>query len=272
MSDSYNAADISAADLEAVMQRLRRYLLRHGSPSGETPIPADQFDDVQQSILVEWMADDWTARELESLARNGRTLFGPTLSDLGRHLRGMLFHAGRARKRCWRAEGATQRVADRRRDPEGFRGIGAGSVSADPARIVAAVESVSGELVLSVAAAAARSARGLPLRVRPGVSAVPDDAPTTFRAMKRRNVRGWTIDVVERLEDRTRIEIRRWVEYRFQRVGKVPHRVSDNAHYVPTLGIRRVIRSKPNPAIQPVRKKLPKGIGAADVREAVGIE
>jgi len=271
MSDTYNAADISAADLEAVLRRLRRYLLRHGSPSGETPISADQFDDVQQSILADWLGDDWTARELESLARNGRTLFGPTLSDLGRHLRAMLFHAGRARKRGWRAEGATQRVADRRRDPEGFRGIGAGSVSADPARIVAAVESVSGELVLSRSAAAARSARGLPLKVRPGVSAIPADAPTTFRVMKRRNVKGWTIDVVERLEDRTRIEIRPWVEYRFERVGKVPHRVADNAYYVPTLGIGRVVRTRPNPAVQPVRKRLPAGVGAADIREAVGI-
>jgi hypothetical protein len=271
MTEAYTPATVSAADLEALRGRLDRYLNRHGSRYGETPIPADQKDDVAQSILAEWWGDDWTAREMESLARHGRTLFAPTLSELGQHLRALLFHAGRARRRGWRAAGATERVADKRRDPEGSKGAGAGSVTGDPARLVAAVESATGELVLSKEASRHRSRRGMPLKYRPGLPIVSSRAPTAFKVMKRRNATGYTVDVVARHEDRTAIEIRKWVRYNFERVGQVPRRVEDNAHYVPTMGIGRVVRSKPNPARRPARKPLPEGTTVADVRTAIGL-
>lgn len=268
--ESYNPATISSADLESVLARLDRYLRRHGSPYGETPIQADQLDDVRQSIILEWMADDWTRREFESLSRYGRSLFPPTLSTLGQHLRGILFHAGRSRRRGWRAEGATRRVADRRRDPGEFRGIGSGSVSADPARIVSAVESVSGELILSPRAIRHRSRRGLPLKYSGGVSAVSSKAPESFRVMKRRNTKGIFVRIVSRHSDRTCIEFAEWTRYNFERVGQVPHRVEDNAHYRPTMGIGRVVRSRPNPARAATRRKLPAGFGSAECREAIG--
>lgn len=268
--ETYNPATIGSADFESVLARLDRYLKRHGSAYGETPIPADQLDDVRQSIVLEWMADDWTRRELESLSRYGRSLFSPTLSMLGQHLRGILFHAGRARRRGWRAEGATRRVADRRRDAAEFSGAGSASRSADPALILSAVESVSGELILSRRAAQNRSRRGLPNKYSGGVSAVPADAPTAHRIMKRRNSGGYMITVLARHPDRTAIQIEKWTRYNFERVGKVPHRLEDNGHYRPTMGIGRVVRSRPNPARAKSRKRLPAGIGSAECREAIG--
>lgn len=247
MTDSYSPATIDSVTLAALLDRLARYLNRHGSRYGETPIPADSVEDVRQSILADWMADDWTGREFSILARTGRTLFPPTLSETGRHLRALLFHAGRARRRGWRAEGATKRIAERRRDGGDFDGAGMASRAADPARIAAAVESVSGELLLSPAAALERSRRGLPLKYRGGVSIVPDDAPARLRVMRRRGRKGFTIDVVARHDDRTDIEIREYREHRFERVGKVPNRA--------------VVRS---------RRPLPAGVSAADVRAAIG--
>lgn len=246
MSD-YNPATIDSVTLDALMSRLARYLNRHGGPGAEYPIPPDQLEDVRQSILADWLGDDWTAREFQSLTRHGRTLFPPTLSETGRHLRAMLFHAGRCRRRRWRAEGATERVADKRRDPDGFRGVGTASRAADPARVLAAVESVSGELILSPTAARERAKRRLPLKYRGGVSFVSSRAPKRLRWMKRRNSSGYTVDVVERLPDRTRIEIRRWIRYRFERVGEIP--------------ARRVPVS---------RRPLPEGVTAATLREAIG--
>lgn len=246
MSETYTPA-VDAVTLSALLARLDRYLGRHGSQYGETPIPADQREDVRQSIVADWIGDDWTARELQSLTRHGRTLFPPTLSDTGRHLRALLFHAGRSRRRGWRAEGATKRVADRRRDRGDFDGVGMASRSADPARILAAVESVSGELLLSPAAARERSRRGLPLKYRGGVSIVPDDAPSRLRVMRRRGSKGYTIDVVARHDDRTTIEVREYRAHRFERVGKIPNRA--------------VVRS---------RRPLPPGVSADMLRDAIG--
>jgi hypothetical protein len=245
--DTYNPATIGSDDMIAILARLDRYLNRHGSRYGEAPIRDDQRDDVRQSILADWLGDDWTARDMESLARHGRTLFPPTLSETGRHLRGLLFHAGRARKRGWRAEGSTRRVADRRRDREEFTGAGSASRAADPARIVAAVESATGALVLSPAAQRERSRRGLPATIPGGASFVSSKAPRPFRVMRRRGRKGITIDVVARLEDRTLIDVRPYTVHRFERVGSVPN--------------RDVPRSF---------AKLPAGVTAADCREAIG--
>jgi hypothetical protein len=270
MNDTYNPATISAEELSAIIERVDRYLARHGAPSGETPIRDDQRDDVRQSILAAWWGDDWDSRDWESLTRHGRTLFPPTLSGMGRHLRAVLFHAGRARRRGWRSEGATRRVADRRREPEEFTGAGSASRASDPARILSAVESATGELVLSPAAQRYRSRTGLPLKYRGGVAFTPADAPRPFRVMRRRGRKVYTVDVVGRYETYTAIDIREAREYRFERVGSVPHRIEANSHYRPTLGIGRVVRSKPNPATAKSRKALPRGVTAGECRDIVG--
>lgn len=258
----YNPATISAADLHAIMARLDRYLARHGSAYGETPIPADTLDDVRQGILADWLGDDWTAREFEYISRNGRTLFPASLSTLGRHLRGMLFHAGRARRRCWRAAGAKRGEASRRRGLEDFQGAGSASRAADPALVVAAVESASGVPVLSKAAQRNRARRGLALKFRGGVPAVSSKAPKAFRVMKRRNAGGWIVEVVSRHQDRTCIAISRWTRYNFQRVGAVPHRIE----WTDAAGRWH---SEPNPVRRPAMRKLPKGVNAATIREAL---
>jgi hypothetical protein len=268
--DTYNPATISETELTAMLARLDRYLDRHGSPYGEQPIRLDQRDDVKQSIVSEWWGDDWTAREMESIAKHGRTLFPPSLSDMGRHLRGILFHAGRCRRKGWRAAGSTYRVADRRRDAAEFSGAGAASRASDPARIVSAVESATGELVLSRDAQKHRARRGLPLKYRGGVSFMPTDAPAAYRVMRRRGRKIYTVEIVGRYETHTAIEIRESRDHRFERVGSVPHRIEANAHYRPTLGIGRVVRSKPNPARAKSRERLPQGVTAADCREIVG--
>jgi hypothetical protein len=249
MSDMYDPATISAEDISAIVERVDRYVNRHGSTFGETPLREDQREDVRQSIVADWLGDDWTAREIESLSRHGRTLFPPTLSDMGRHLRAALFHAGRARKRGWRSEGATRRAADRRREPEEFTGAGSASRASDPARIVAAVESATGELVLSPAAQRHRSRRGLPLKYRGGVSFIPADAPRAYRAMRRRGRKVYTVDIVGRYETHTAIDIREAREYRFERVGSVSNRTA---------------------AAGKSRKALPQGVTGADCREVVG--
>jgi hypothetical protein len=122
------------------------------------------------------------------------------------------------------------------------------SRSADPALIISAVESASGELVLSNAAAANRSRKGLPNRRRGGLSAVPaKSAERRLRWFKTRNSRGYTIDVVARREDRTDIEVRRYDRYNFERRGTISNR-----------------------AMPKIVKRMPEGVSAADVREALG--
>ena len=245
----YDPTTIAAADLNAILDRLDRYLNRHGAANGETPLTASMRDDVRQSILTDWIGDDWTAREFEYLSRNGRTLFPPTLSEMGQHLRAMLFHAGRARVRHWRQPGQAQGSAadHRRRGLDDSRGAGMGSRSADPALIVSAVETASGELVLSQTAAANRSRRGLPNRRRGGLSAVPAKmAEKRVRWFKTRNSKGYTIDVVARYEDRTDIVVREYVRHNFERRGTITNR-----------------------AMPRTVKKLPAGVTAADIRGAL---
>jgi hypothetical protein len=224
----YDPTTIAAADLDSILTRLDRYLNRHGATNGETPLPDSMREDVRQSILADWLGDDWTARDFDYLARNGRTLFPPTLSAMGQHLRAMLFHAGRARVRRWRQAGQAQGSAadHRRRGMDDSRGAGMGSRSADPALILAAVESATGELVLSAAAAANRSRRGLPNRRRGGLSAVPAKmAEKRTRWFKTRNSTGYTIDVVARHDDRTDIVIREFTRHNFERRGTITNRV-----------------------------------------------
>jgi hypothetical protein len=225
---TYDPTTISAADLYAVMGRVGRYLARHGAASGETPLRPDMAEDVHQSIMLEWQGDDWTAREFEYLARTGRTLFPPTLSELGQHLRAALFHAGRARVRHWRQPGQAQGSAadHRRRGLDDSKGAGMASRSADPALIVAAVESASGQLVLSRAAARGRSRRGLPLAYRGRLSAIHSaDSDRRARWFKTRNSKGRTIDVVARHADRTDIAVTEFTRFNFERRGTVGNRV-----------------------------------------------
>jgi hypothetical protein len=246
----YDPATISAADMDSILARLDRYLNRHGSSMGETPLSDSMREDVRQSILLDWIGDDWTAREFEYMARNGRTLFPPTLSDMGQHLRAMLFHAGRSRVARWRQPGQGQGAAadHRRRDVDDSRGAGMASRSADPALILSAIESASGELVLSKTAAVNRSRRGMSNRRRGGLSAVPaKSAERRLRWFKTRNSRGYTIDVVARHADRTDIEIRRYDRLNFERRGTIANR-----------------------AMPKVFKRTPAGVTAADVREALG--
>jgi hypothetical protein len=246
----YDPTTIAAVDLETILARLDRYLNRHGAANGETPLPDSMRDDVRQSILAEWLGDDWTVREFDYLARHGRTLFPPTLSTIGRHLRAMLFHAGRARVRHWRQPGQAQGSAadHRRRDVDDSKGAGMASRSADPARIVAAVESASGELLLSPAAARNRSRRGLPLKYRGRLSAVHSaDSDRRLRWFKTRNSKGYTIDVVARHGERTDIAIREFTRYNFERRG--------------AIGNRAMPRS---------RKTVPQEYTAAALREAIG--
>jgi hypothetical protein len=248
MNDAYTPVTISAADLESVLARLDRYLNRHGSANGETPLPDSMREDVRQSIILEWMADDWIGRELDYIARNGRTLFPPTLSEIGRHLRAMLFHAGRARVRHWRQPGQAQGSAadHRRRDADDSRGAGMASRSADPALLVSAIESASGELVLPKNASARRSRKGLPNKLRGGMTAVLQDyADKRCRWFKTRNSVGYTLDVLARHADRTDIEIRRYVRFNFQRRGTILNR-----------------------AMPTTQKRIPAGVTADTMREA----
>jgi hypothetical protein len=88
--------------------------------------------------------------------------------------------------------------------------------------------------------------------------------------MRRRGRKVYTVDVVARHDTHTAIEIRETRELRYERVGSVPYRLEANAHYRPTLGIGRVVRSKPNPAAAKSRKPLPDGLTAGDCRDALG--
>jgi len=247
---AYDPKTISAADLTTLVGRLERYLNRHGSAQGETPLPESAREDVAQSILTDWLGDDWEEREAEYLCRNGRLLFNPSWSELGCHLRALLFHAGRARVRRWRQPGQAQGSAadHRRRGLDDTRGAGMSSRAADPALVVSAVESASGELVLSQTAARNRSRRGLPNRLRGGLSSVPaKQAERRLRWFKTRNSVGYTIDVVARHADRTDIAITPYTRWNFQRRG--------------TLRNRDIVKTV---------KRIPDGITAADMLDTIG--
>lgn len=203
--DTYNPQTIGRSDLDSILARVDRYVGRHGSAYGENPVPGGERQETAQAIVAEWQTADWTDLELKYLARNGRTLFGPDLSDMGRHVRAVLFIAGRFRRRRWTYAAADRRAGraeSRRRDMDDSRGVGMSSRSADPALIAQAIESSGGVI------------RSTPDRVR----------RRRLRWIKTRNSTGWTIDVVRRLADRTDIEIRRHVRFNFKRIGDIPNR------------------------------------------------
>lgn len=203
---NYNPATIGAADLEAITARLDRYLKRHGSEYGESPIPGGDHDEARQVILADWLSADWAALELTYLQRNGKTLFGPTLSELGAHLRAVLFMAGRARVRGWVESGPMRRAAraeSRRRDVDDSTGAGMGSRAADPARLVAAVEEAQAR----------------------GITATPvDEQGKRLRWVKTRNSTGYTVEVIRREHDRTVIDVRSFARFNFRRAGSIPAR------------------------------------------------
>ncbi len=203
---SYNPATIGPADMEAILGRVDRYCRRHGSPYGETPVPGGDMDEARQVIVTDWLGADWEALEWTYLQRNGRTLFTPDQSDLGRHLRAVLFMAGRSRRRGWVEAGPMRRAARaeaRRRDMDDSRGVGMGSRSADPARIVAAVEEAQ--------------ARGIP--------STPDRfRRRRLRWVKTRNSTGYTVEVIARYPDRTAIKIEAYTRYNFRRAGDMEAR------------------------------------------------
>lgn len=204
--DTYKPQTISEADTMAIIRRVDRYLQRHGSPYGETPIPGGDMEEARSVILADWQGADWTALEWTYLQRNGRPLFTADLSDLGRHLRAALFMAGRARRRLWAESGPMRRSADmeaRRRDFDDSVGAGMSSRSADPALIAAAVESAP----------------------RSGFRTTPDRfRRRRLRWIKTRNSKGVYVEVVRREHDRTVIEFREFTRFNFRRAGDMPNR------------------------------------------------
>lgn len=249
--DTYNPNAISDADTLAIIARVDRYIRRHGSEYGESPVPGGDREEARSVILTDWQSADWEALEWTHLQRNGRPLFSPDLSDLGRHYRAALFMAGRARRRGWVESGPMRRAARaeaRRRDMDDSTGAGMASRAVDPARVAEAVEEAQ----------------------KRGMTATPvDDQGKRLRWVKTRNSTGYTVDVVRRESDRTVIDIRPFTRYNFRRAGTVPLRVEDNAHYRPVHGIGRVVRSRPNPAIGKTRKRVPAGWTADALREAI---
>lgn len=244
----YDSKDISEADAQALQARARRYVDRHGSLYGEKPLPEIDREEVSAQIVADWFAADWEALQWEYMSKTGRSLFNATLSPLGLHLRGLLYIAGRSRRRGWKPEGwKGTRAVDRRRDGGEFSGASADSRALRPDAILAAVESATGELLLSGRASRARSRAGLPLKYRGGLSAIPaDEAKRRLRVMKRRNGSRVVCHVMERLPDRTIVRFERAVHYRFARIGTVRNR-----------DIARTV------------KRTPEGFNATQAREAL---
>lgn len=204
--DTYNPCMISEADTVAIIARVNRYVARHGSEYGETPVPGGDREEARSVIIADWQSADWEALEWTYLQRNGRPLFTADLSDTGRHFRAVLFMAGRARKRGWVEAGPMRRAARaeaRRRDIDDSTGAGMASRAADPARIVAAVEDAQ----------------------RAGLRSTPDRfARRRRRVVKTRNTHGFAVSVVRREADRTVIEFLPWTRYNFRRAGDMANR------------------------------------------------
>lgn len=206
MDAHYDPSTMSGADAEAIIARVDRYIRRHGSPYGETPVPGGDMEEARAVILADVLSADWAALEVTHYMRTGRTIFGPDLSTLGRHLRAALYMAGRAKRRGWVEAGPMRRAARaeaRRRDMDDSTGAGMASRAADPARIVAAVEEAQ----------------------RVGLFSTPDRfARRRSRIVKTRNTHGHYIEVVRRERDRTVIEFRPWTRFNFRRAGDMPNR------------------------------------------------
>jgi hypothetical protein len=226
--DSYSPATISEADAAAILARVSRYVATHSGPLSEKPLSPEGRDDAAGEIVADWIGADWDALQWTYLERTGRSLFSPSLSEMGQHLRAALFMAGRCRKRGWRADSASglrgAREA-RRRSPEEFKGASMASNAPSPDRVAEAIESASGRLMLSKDAAASRSKAGKPLTVSGGVRSVPrDEARKRVRVEKTRNTTEVTLEIVSRLPDRTVIRLEKAVRYNFRRVGSVSNR------------------------------------------------
>lgn len=228
MDAQYDPATMSAFDAEAVIARVDRYLRRHGSPYGETPVPGGDFDEARAVIMADMLSADWRELEFTHYMRTGRSIFGPDLSATGRHLRAALYMAGRAKRRGWVESGPMRRAARaeaRRRDMGDSVGAGMASRATDPARIVAAVEDAQ----------------------RVGLFSTPDRfARRRSRIVKTRNTHGHYIEVVRRERDRTVIEFRPWTRYNFRRAGDMPNR-----------------------GMPKTRNRVPAGIAADTLREAI---
>lgn len=202
----YDPKTISAADTVAVLARIDRYVKRHASEYGETPVPGGDMEEARAVIVADWLSADWTAMEWTFLQRNGRCLFGPELTDIGRHLRAALFMAGRAKRRGWVESGPMRRASraeSRRRDMDDSIGVGMASRAPDPSRIVAAVEEAQ----------------------RRGMVATPArEQWKRMRWVKTRNTTGYTVEIVRRESDRTVIEIRPFTRHNFRRAGTITAR------------------------------------------------
>lgn len=206
MTDSYNPAAITETETLAILARIARYVRRHGSEYGEAPVPGGDHDEAVAVIVADWMGADWEALEWTFLQRNGRPLFSPDLSDMGRHMRAAIFMAGRARRRRWMESGPMRRAAraeSRRRDMDDSTGASMASRAPDPARVFWAVENARVD----------------------GFRTIPDRfSRRRRREMKTRNTHGHTVEIVRRESDRTVITFAPWTRYNFRVVGDTSNR------------------------------------------------
>jgi hypothetical protein len=248
--DSYNPATISETEAAAILARAKRYVVAHSGPLSEKPLSPEAQDDAAGEIVADWLGADWDALQWGHLERTGRSLFHASLTDMGQHLRAVLYIAGRARRRGWHPDTASGRRGARearRRDPGDFQGASMASKAPSPDRVAEAIESATGRLVLSPEAAAARSKAGRPLTVAGGVRSIPrDQARKRLRVEKTRNATDITLEIVSRLPDRTVIRLERAVRYNFRRVGSISNR-----------------------AMPKTLKRLPEGTQPESLREAI---
>lgn len=220
MSDSYSPTAISEADTAAILARIARYVRRHGSEYGETPVPGGDQDEAVAVIVADWMGADWTALEWTFLQRNGRPLFSPDLSDMGRHTRAALFMAGRAKRRGWVESGPMRRAAraeSRRRDMDDSQGSGMASRAPDPARVAAAVEEAYGKGLVATPVdylgerlrwvKTRNSTRAWVTITAPAPAVYSEDGPITYREGAATGIRVESATV-----------------YNFRRAGKIPAR------------------------------------------------
>lgn len=195
---TYNPATIGT-DIAHVVARIERYCRRHGSQYGETPIPADCFDDVVQGIVADWLAADWLDVECRHLFKTGRLLFDQFAEPLSNHLRAALFIAGRWRKRFFRD---TQRKTATTIAPEAFSGASESAYAPDPARLFWAVENA-----------------------RDGLRSVPrDTGRDRLRWVKTRRTIRVQIVVESRHPDRTCIKFEKYAIHNYQPKGRLRNR------------------------------------------------
>ena len=242
MSETYTPATIGEHDAAAIVARVTRYVRRHGSEYGETPVPGGDIDEAVAVIVADWLGADWLALEYAYRVNTGRALFPATLTDMGRHLRAALHCCGRAKRRGWVESGPMRRAArreSRRRDLDDSAGAGMSSRSPDPARVAMAVEEAQ----------------------RHGITATPvDHQGDRLRWVKTRNSHRVVMSVTRpapaviredgtvtyREGSYTGVQFERVTVFNFRRAGKIPAR-----------------------ALPKTRKRIPSGVTAAALREAI---